>query len=323
MLWSRFFLALRTDKLKPEEFEAKMTHISGIFNYMLNELKARKPEDKALIEAMQNDIANKVQIISPETRKSLLQFPIQFTQKIRVNARDWTTQLHKWADFQLHDLLQIDPIYLTTTDSNGDCVLKHLVQAAIGLTMTKTVNYELIEELFQEDMNYAAMTVAGDPESTEPGNAWYEPDIDNKSVIEYLYDFAIGEGEFQGKPRDERLLEMFDKYAERALHMPSDDELTADFDENADPEEDQKAVMQAEQEREHDSSTDPHDIPLATDGTENEEGKQTEKMDDVNGETTTVDEDGHIAPANQDGDNQQDNLSKVLGVLLKLSNSLG
>lgn len=300
-----------------------MTHISGLFNYMLNELKAKKPEEKALIEAIQNDIANKVQIIAPETRKSLLQFPIQFTQKIRINARDWTTQLHKWADFQLHDLLQIDPIYLTTTDSNGDCVLKHLVQAALGLTMTKTVNYELIEELFQTDMNYAAMTVAGDPESTEPGNAWYEPDIENKSVIEYLYDFAIGEGEFQGKPRDERLLGLFDQYAETALHLPSDDELTADFDETADPEEDQKAVMQAEQERETDNSTNPNDIPLATDGTENEEGKQTEKIDDVNNGGTTVDEDGHIAPANKDGNAQQDNLSKVLGVLLKLSNSLG
>ena len=298
-----------------------MEHISGIFNIMLNELKARKPEDKALIEAMQNEITNKVQIISPETRKSLLQFPIQFTQKIRINGRDWTTQLHKWADYQLHDLLMLDPIYLTTTDSNNDCVLKHLVMAALGLTMTRVVNYELIEELFQKDMNYAAMTVAGDPESTEPGNAWYEPDLEGKSVIEFMYDFAVGEGQFQGKPRDEKLLGMFDTYAERALTMP-DEDLEADFDENADPAEDQKAVMQAEAERENSNATDPNDIPLATDGTQNEEGKQTEKMDSVNGEAT-VDENGQIAPPNQSEANQQDNLSKVLGVLLKLSNSLG
>jgi hypothetical protein len=112
---------------------------------------------------------------------------------------------------------------------------------------------------------------------------------------------------------------MFDKYAERALHIPEEDELQADFDDSADPKEDQKAVMQAEMEREHDSSTNPEDIPLATDG---EDGQQTETMDEVNGEAT-VDENGQIAPPNKDGAEGQDKLSKVLGVLLKLSDSLG
>lgn len=296
-----------------------MAHLSGILNYKLNELKAKRPEDKALIEAIQMDINKKVQIISPETRKSLLQFPIQFTQMVPTSSRDWTTQLHRWADYGLHELLMIDPIYLTTSDSDDECVLKRLVKAALGLTMTQVVNYELIEELFQKDMNYAAMTVAGDPESTEAGNAWYEPDLEGKSVIEYLYDFASGEGEFQGKGPDEKILAMFDKYAERALHIPEEDELQADFDDSTDPKEDQKAVMQAEMEREHDSSTNPEDIPLATDG---EDGQQTETMDEVNGEAT-VDENGQIAPPNQDGAEGQDKLSKVLGVLLKLSDSLG
>lgn len=302
------------------EFEARMTHISEVLNYRLNELKTKRPEDRALIEAIQTEISKNVQIISPETRKSLLQFPIQFTQKIRTSGRDWTTQLHKWADYQLHDLLMLDPIYLTTSDSDDECVLKRLVKAALGLTMTQVVNYELIEELFQKDMNYAAVTVAGDAESTEPGNAWYEPDLEKKSVIEYLYDFAVGEGEFKGKPRDEKLLAMFDKYAEKALTMP-DEEIQPDIDDDSDPEEDQKAVMQAEEDREHDASTNPEDIPLATDG----EGEQTKTMDEVNnGEgEATVDENGQIAPPNKEGAEGQDKLSKVLGVLLKLSDSLG
>jgi hypothetical protein len=90
---------------------------------------------------------------------------------------------------------------------------------------------------------------------------------------------------------------------------------------DADPEEDQKAVMQAEEDREHDASTNPEDIPLATDG----EGEQTETMDEVNnGEgEATVDENGQIAPPNKEGAEGQDKLSKVLGVLLKLSDSLG
>jgi hypothetical protein len=211
-----------------------MTHIAGVINYKLNELKDKRPEERALIEAIQSEINKKVQIISPETRKSLLQFPIQFTQRIRTSARDWTTQLHKWADYQLPELLMIDPIYLTTENSDNDCVLKCLVKAALGITMTNMVNYELIEELFQKDMNYAAMTVPGDPESTEAGNAWYETDIENKSVIEYLYDFAVGEGDFRGKPKDHKILAMFDKYADIALRIPDEDERRADDDEDAD-----------------------------------------------------------------------------------------
>ena len=299
-----------------------MTHFAGVINYKLNELKDKRPEERALIEAIQSEINKKVQIISPETRKSLLQFPIQFTQRIRTSARDWTTQLHKWADYQLPELLMIDPIYLTTENSDNDCVLKCLVKAALGLTMTNMVNYEFIEELFQKDMNYAAMTVPGDPESTEAGNAWYETDIEDKSVIEYLYDFAVGEGEFRGKPKDKKILAMFDKYADIALRIPDEDELRADYDEDADPKEDQQAVVQAEQEREHSMATNPSDVPLATD---DKEGDQTATMDEVNGEgEATVDENGQIAPPDHGEANEgEDKLSKVLGVLLKLSDSLG
>ena len=299
-----------------------MTHFAGVINYKLNELKDKRPEERALIEAIQSEINKKVQIISPETRKSLLQFPIQFTQRIRTSARDWTTQLHKWADYQLPELLMIDPIYLTTENSDNDCVLKCLVKAALGITMTNMVNYELIEELFQKDMNYAAMTVPGDPESTEAGNAWYETDIENTSVIEYLYNFAVGEGDFRGKPKDHKILAMFDKYADIALRIPDEDELRADYDEDADPKEDQKAVVQAEQEREHSMATNPDDVPLATD---DKEGDQTATMDEVNGEgEATVDENGQIAPPGHGEANEgEDKLSKVLGVLLKLSDSLG
>jgi len=297
-----------------------MTHISGILNYKLNELKGRHPEETALIEAIQKEISNKVQIISPETRKSLLQFPIQFTQAVRTSGRDWTTQLHKWADYQLRELLMIDPIYLTTSDSNNECVLKHLIKAALGLTMTQVVNYELIEEIFQKDMNYAALTVAGDPDSAEAGNAWFEQDLEGKSVIEYLYDFAAGEGEFSGQCRDERLLGMFDKYAEKAMTMPGEEELSADFDDEVNAEEDQKAVLQAEEDREKSMETNPEDIPVSTDESE---PKQTEKMDDVNGEEASVNENGQIVPPEDKKPDNQDKLSKVLGVLLKLSDSLG
>jgi len=290
-----------------------MTQISRILNYKLNELKDSRPGDRALIEAIQAEINGKVDVISPSTRKSLLQFPIQFTQRIRTSSRDWTTQMHQWADYQLKELLMIDPIYLTTSDSDDECVLKRLVKAALGLTMTQQVNYDLIEKLFQKNMKYSALTVVADPDSAEGGNAWFERDLDGKTVIEYLYDFANGEGEFSGQEPDERILDMFDKYAETALAMP-DETLEADTS-KVDPEEDQENVIQAQEERDHGIPTNAADVPVAS-----EEG-QTEKMDEVNGEEGIA-----IAPpkegeATENGND--DNMKKLLGVLLKLSDCIG
>lgn len=292
-----------------------MSQISRILNYKLNEMKERRPDDRALIEAIQTTINDKVDAISPNTRKSLLQFPIQFTQRIRTSSRDWTTQLHQWADRQVKELLMIDPIYLTTSDSDDECVLKRLVKAALGLTMTQQVNYDLLDQLFQKDMKYSALTVAGDPESAEGGNAWFEKDLDGKTVIEYLYDFANGEGEFAGKAPDERILDMFDQYAQTALAFPGEDELDADMS-DVDPEEDQQNVIQAQEEREHGMQTNAAAIPTA------EGGKQTETMDEVNG----GDEGIAIAPPKEDeaakeGEGE-DKMKKVLGVLLKLSECL-
>ena len=290
-----------------------MTQYSRILNYKLNELKNSRPNDRALIEAIQSDINRKVEVISPSTRKSLLQFPMQFTQRVRTSSRDWTTQLHQWADYQLKELLMIDPIYLTTSDSDDECVLKRLIKAVLGLTMTQQVNYELLEQIFQKDMKYSALTVVADPDSAEGGNAWFERDLDGKTVVEYLYDFANGEGEFSGKGPDERILAMFDQYAETALELP-DENLEADVS-DVDPEEDQANVIAAQEERDHGMQTNTADVPLAS------EDGQTEKMDDVNGEGGIA-----IAPpkegeAKENGG--EDKMQKVLGVLLKLSECLG
>lgn len=280
-----------------------MTDILRTMNHSLNELKSKRPNDVALIEAIQTEINKKTQIISPSVRKSLLQFPLQFTQRVRTSSRDWTTQLHYWADYQLEDLLRIDPIYLTTGDSNDDSVLKRLVMAALGLTQTQIVNYELLEKIFQKDMKYSALTVAGDPDSAEGGNAWFERDLEGKTVIEFLYDFANGEGEFQGRAPDERIIEMFKTYADSALALPEDMDLPdPDFDEedkedieniNASPETTDEPTVAPTGEEGHETSPD-----------EQQDLKEIASPD--NGE------------AKEEGGNP-DKLSKVLNVLMKLS----
>lgn len=280
-----------------------MTDILRTMNHSLNELKSKRPNDVAIIEAIQTEINKKTQIISPSVRKSLLQFPLQFTQRVRTSSRDWTTQLHYWADYQLEDLLRIDPIYLTTGDSNDDSVLKRLVMAALGLTQTQIVNYELLEKIFQKDMKYSALTVAGDPDSAEGGNAWFERDLEGKTVIEYLYDFANGEGEFQGRAPDERILKMFDTYADSALALPEDMDLPdPDFDE-----EDKEDIDNIN------ASPETTDEPTAA--PTGEEGHETNPEEQQDLKEVASPDNGE---AKEEGGNS-DKLSKVLNVLMKLS----
>ena len=280
---------------------AETAQICRIMNYKLNELKNARPNDKAIIEAFQVAMNTNADIISPTSRRALLKFPMQFVQPIRTSDGEWTTQLHIWAGLQLHDLLKIDPIVLTAKDSNYEPVLKTLVQAALG-KQTQTINYPLIEELFQKDMTYNAVTVPGDTENTEPGNAWYEQDIEGKTVAEYLYEFASGEGEFAGNPPDERLLDMFSKYSENALRLEDDSDITGNIDD--------------EEEKEEKT---PEMVP-------NEEGaaQQTEKLDDTDS-AVELDEDGTYRPKEpEDGKDGEegDSTQNLLKVLLKLGSLL-
>lgn len=280
---------------------AETAQICRIMNYKLNELKNARPNDKAIIEAFQVAMNTNADIISPTSRRALLKFPMQFVQPIRTSDGEWTTQLHIWAGLQLHDLLKIDPIVLTAKDSNCDPVLKTLVQAALG-KQTQTINYPLIEELFQKDMTYNAVTVPGDTENTEPGNAWYEQDIEGKTVAEYLYEFASGEGEFAGNPPDERLLDMFSKYSENALRLEDDSDITGNIDDDEEKEE-----------------KTPEMVP-------NEEGaaQQTEKLDATDS-AVELDEDGTYRPKEpEDGKDGEegDSTQNLLKVLLKLGSLL-
>ena len=289
---------------------AETAQFCKIMNYKLNELKDAHPEDRALIEAFQAQMNDKAEVISPTTRRALLKFPMQFVQPIRTSDGEWTTQLHIWADVQLKELLMIDPIVLTAKDSNDDSVLKRLIMAALG-KFTQTVNYDLLEKLFKKDMKYNAVVVPGDKEHTEPGNAWYEQDLEGNTVAEYLFNYASGEGEFSGQPQDERILGLFDLYAHDALKLEGVDDPIDHIGE--------KKSKKKKEEEETEKT------PEAEPGESVNTDQSTEKLDDDGDpeETVELDEDGNYRPKDHDGTGNQEAVAQnLLKVIMKLGSML-
>ena len=276
-----------------------------IMNYKLNELKAARPNDKAIIESFQTAMNNTTEIISPNSRRALLKFPMQFVQPIRTSDGEWTTQLHIWAELGLKDLIKIDPIVLTAKDSNYEPVLKTLVKAALGKT-TQIVDYQFIEDMLKTNMCYNAVVVPGDTENTEPGNAWFETDLEGQTVVEYLYNYASGEGEFVGNPPDERILDLISQYADVALKLGDNDFSLGNLDKDEEEKEDADAQT--------------------PEMTSNEEGaaQQTEKLDDTDG-AVELDEDGNYRPKEPEeghAGGEGDTAKNLLKVILKLGSLL-
>lgn len=159
------------------------------FNRRLNGLKDAYPNDIPLIETVQTLFNKKVVVITDAERRALYRFPMQFIQRIPIGDGEWTTRLHIWADMQLEDLLHIDPMMLTAKNSYGDSVLLSLIMAACG-RFTQQVNYDLIQKILSANMSYVSLTVPGDKNSAEEGNAWDGTDFKGTTPMDYLIDMA-------------------------------------------------------------------------------------------------------------------------------------
>ena len=173
-------------------------------NRRINGLKDAYPDELALIEGIQDLLNKKVEVISEKNRQALRQFPMQFTRRVGLGDGEWTTTLHMWADNMVDTLLEIDPLVLTCTNSRGETVLHALVFAATG-RFTEMVNYDLIQKLLEKNMSFIEMTVPNNVNSKVEGNAWVCKDALQKTPMDYLVDFANGDGE---TPPDERLQQM-------------------------------------------------------------------------------------------------------------------
>lgn len=184
-------------------------------NIQLNMLKDRNPGQAALIEGVQTLFNKKVEVATPEQKKSLLMFPMQYAA-YRINDRnsaEWTTQLHRWADNLLDTLLLIDPIYLTTRDSAGDTVLHRLIKAAVG-EYTEQVDYDFIQKILDKDMGFVALQMPFDNAGATAGNAWMMKDIDGNTPMDLLAEFAMGMPA-AGMPADDRLIIMLNEFCNR------------------------------------------------------------------------------------------------------------
>lgn len=181
-------------------------------NIELNRLKAKNPGQETLIEGVQKLFNEKVETATPEEKRSLLMFPMQYAAyRIKTSPSEWTTQLHRWADNLLDTILQLDPLYLTTRDSSGDTVLHRLVKAATG-EFTDEVNYEFIKKLLDKDMGFVMLQSPFENAGAQAGSAWMMKDVDGQTPMDLLADYAIGQPE-SGIPADDRLLVMLDEFA--------------------------------------------------------------------------------------------------------------
>jgi len=181
-------------------------------NIELNQLKDKNPDQEALIEGVQQLFNEKVETATPEQKRSLLMFPMQYAAyRIKTSPSEWTTQLHRWADNLLDTLLQLNPLYLTTRDSSGDTVLHRLVKAATG-EFTERVDYGFIKKLLAKDMGFVMLRAPFDNEGAKAGTAWMLQDVDGNTPMDLLADYAIGNPE-AGIPADDQLLVILDEFA--------------------------------------------------------------------------------------------------------------
>lgn len=188
-------------------------------NRRINGLKDAYPEELALIEGIQDLLNKKVDVISEKNRQALRQFPMQFTRRVDLGDGEWTTTLHMWADNMVDTLLEIDPLILTCTNSRGESVLHALVFAATG-RFTQMVNYDLIQKMLEKNMSFIEMTVPNNVNSKVEGNAWVCKDALQKTPMDYLVDFANGDGD---AAPDERLQQMLYEFGSTpAVEPPVD-----------------------------------------------------------------------------------------------------
>lgn len=181
-------------------------------NIELNRLKGKNPGQEALIEGVQKLFNEKVKTATPEQKRALMMFPMQYAAyRIKTSPSEWTTQLHMWADNMLDTILQLNPLYLTTRDSSGDTVLHRLVKAALG-EYTDEVNYDFIKKLLDKDMGFVSLQSPFENEGAKAGSVWMMKDVDGCTPMDLLADYAIGKPE-AGIPTDDRLLLMLDEFA--------------------------------------------------------------------------------------------------------------
>ena len=247
MPWSKFFvqksIKIRKHYKLPGEKRGIDMDKRGI-NIELNRLKDKNPGQGGLIEGVQKLFNEKVKTATPEQKRALMMFPMQYAAyRIKTSPSEWTTQLHMWADNMLDTILLLNPLYLTTRDSSGDTVLHRLVKAALG-EYTDEVNYDFIKKLLGKDMGFVSLQAPFENEGAKAGSVWMMKDVDGCTPMDLLADYAIGNPE-AGIPADDRLLLMLDEFANAPTDEIDVSEMVKPVVEPVNPEGEQPAQNSA------------------------------------------------------------------------------
>lgn len=210
------------------------------FNLALNKLKDKYPEKLILIEGLQRAFNRDVPVISKDMLRALYQYPVQFIDMKPLPNGEWTTALHEWAENGLEDLLEIDPLYLATKNSNGDTVLMALVEYAVGST-TEQINYDFLKKLLSKPMTYKYKI--NDTDEPLDGCVWDIRDVTGRTPIDYLTDMASGTGTCAGCEPIPELAPYIAEWADNELERipevnetPSSAELVMEDSDNVDDE---------------------------------------------------------------------------------------
>ena len=198
------------------------------FHYFLNQIKDEYPNYLNLVESIQDKFEKEVKPITKNELKALKQYPIQYVKKIELEEGEWTSQLHIWAEQCVPEILDLDPIYLAFKNSAEDSVLMSFIIGCTG-AYTENIDYQLINKLLNKDLSYEDMEKENGEDNIVIKNAFDEKDLNGKTVIDYLIDFAYGIGDFEGESEDKKLKYLLNKFAE---NEEKNQEKTEDINED-------------------------------------------------------------------------------------------
>jgi len=165
-----------------------------------------QPGNVSLIESIKEVFLESVEPITKSELKALNDFPVQFVDKVSTED-GWTTQLHIWAEQGVDELINLDPIYFITKDSDGDTILSSIIKGALGL-YTDMVDYPLLDDILSKDFNYEIFE--GDQLVIK--NALDELNSDSENSLDIIVDFAWSQGEYEDTEEDPKLQEMLKEF---------------------------------------------------------------------------------------------------------------
>lgn len=183
-------------------------------NIFLNELKDKHPENMDLLESIQMNFNEEFKPLTHSERKALVMHPMQFVKRISEPDGSWTSQLHIWAEQGVPEIMDLDPMFLTFSNSHGDTVLHCLVTGLTG-AYTEKVDYPALENILTKELSYEDIDTDNEGNQVKsvivPLNV---KDSIGKTPLDYIIAYAYGTDIYEGTNPDQQLIDILIKISE-------------------------------------------------------------------------------------------------------------